>query len=231
MSRIIAVAAVTTIVSSLWAASPADASVVFQQRNSTLTASGLTCGNFSCSTIGSTTAGVTDFAPYSDSLSYMDASTATQQSTLSATRIEVTSHAMGYPSSAGGAYSYFSVQFSLNDTERFSFTGASSNDSGSGAAQIELSGPNGFDLTQEEILQADPSFNSYSVSGSGVLGPGLYTLVVDAKAVGPGFNYEQTFADAQAELNLEPVPLPAAGLLLLSGLAPFGFLRRGRANT
>ena len=230
MSRIITVAAVSTIVSSFWAAAPADASMIFQQRTSTLTASGLTCGNFSCSTIGSTTTGVTDFAPYSDSLSYMDSSTATQQSTLSATQIEVKSHAMGYPSSAGGADSYFSVQFSLDDTEHYSFTGISMNDSGSGKAQIELIGPNGFDLTQQEILQADPAYNSYSVSGSGTLGPGIYTLVVDAKAVGPGHNYTQTWADAQAELNLQPVPLPAAGLLLLTGLGPLGFLRRARAT-
>jgi hypothetical protein len=176
--------------------------------------------------MGSNTTGVTDFAPYSDSVSYQDSSTATQQSTLTATQIQVKSHAFGSPSSgAGSADSYFSVQFSLDDTERFSFTGTSSNDSGSGQARIELVGPNGFDLTQQEVLVSDPSYNLYTVSGNGVLGPGIYTLVVDAKAVGPGWNFEQTYADAQAELDLQPVPLPAAGLLLLSGLAPLGLLR------
>ena len=120
MSRIATLIAVMPV---LGGTVPADAAAIFLQRTSTLTASGAQCPPFSCTTIGSTTAGVTDFAPFSDSISYQGDSSASQQSSLNATQIVVQNNVTAEPPFLGSADSYFSVQFSIADTENFNFTG------------------------------------------------------------------------------------------------------------
>jgi hypothetical protein len=205
----------------LWHATSVEASVTYLQRTTTLTTSGLPCSDGTCS-VGTTTTTVTDFSPFSNSMSYgNNAAFASQQSSLNSTEIQVNNSASASPVSDGSAESYFSVEFSLDQSENFDFNGSGSLLFQEGRVQIELTGPNGLDIsTQTQIPH--PNEELFSVAESGTLGPGMYTLVVDALASG---RPAAPTATAQATLDLTPVPLPAAGLLFLSGLAPLGFLR------
>ena len=211
----------TLATSSFLHVTPAAAAMTYQQRASTLTTSGLSCGDFSCP-IGTTTTTVTDFSTFSDSMSYNGGEAiATQQSSLGTNEIQVNSTTSAVSAFLGSASSNFSVQFSLNDTENFNFTGTGISTYSGATVKIELTGPNGLDYSAPPLVNSNDN-NQYSVSASGTLGPGTYNLVVDALSGGDN----NPFANAQATLEVAPVPLPAAGLLLLSGLAPLGFFGR-----
>ena len=71
--------------------------------------------------------------------------------------------------------------------------------------------------------QGNGNFISDTLTQSGVLQPGQYTLFADASANGPE-DLGPPGASASAQLSLTPVPLPASGVLLALGLVPLMLL-------
>ena len=118
------------------------------------------------------------------------------------------------------------MTFSLTTETQYSFTGEGSIAASNviGEVHLSLSG-DGIDLSRELVNThccAPPLF--FSLAETGVLGPGTYVLSASVlNTEGPGSLNDALLS---TRLTLQPVPLPAAAWLLVSGVAGLGIARR-----
>ncbi len=198
---------------------PADASVIYLERESEISATGRACVDL-CSETGKVQDGTTGFDPYSKSITYdtpdgLAAATAQQSSSLSAHTIlmQVSNEAFSY--NLGEAVSSLLVRFVLDAPTAFDFIGRASTPWDGGSSQIQLTGE-GVDFHAEPYPWPDSESNELRVNLSGFLDPGEYTLWVNSVASG---SRPTTYSFADVRLDLIPAPLPAGLPLLLSGVA------------
>lgn len=125
------------------------------------------------------------------------------------------------------AYSTFHIVFEITETTPFSLTGSIAREEFSGAsfadASLRLSS-GGMDLY---ALALPGGFDPVAlpVSASGELAPGVYELYVSALAD------QNHMGRATYDIKLSILPEPAAGALLLAGLAAIAALGRQTARS
>ncbi len=204
----------------------AHGSVIFTSRDTLLTgivcdSSGLDCAPQSIHDTSfnglSTSAGTRDLHGY-----------ASEQSQLSQSGITVNLYSQqGHYYSEIGSARFF-VSFTLDTATAFTLSGDSGYMLTAGSAQVTESWPCQnppflwFGCTNE--TNSAGAIRS-SVSDSGVLDPGTYSLELDTYASG-SFQRGTPNAAASATLSLQPVPLPPGAPLLGAGLSLFGLVRR-----
>jgi hypothetical protein len=201
---------------------PTRASVVFVARNSSI--STVVCGA-SCSADQITD---TTFDSFSQSLGTQNSTGyASQQSTLSQSEISVTLQATQGTFYDETANAMFSVTFDVTTPTAFQLSGSGYYMYGSANSSILFNGPPcsiyAYPLCSDSYSNGNTQ--NFWISQPGTLQPGEYTLTVDAAAGGPPYMGDLPFAQATAQLSLTPVPLPASGVLLATGLLFFMFLR------
>ena len=206
---------------------PAQAAVEYLARSSSI--STVVCGA-TCSTEQVTD---TTLDTFSQSLGTLNSTGyASQQSQLSQGGISVSLQAMQSPDSySETANADFSVTFDVTTLTSFQLSGNGSYLLGSANSAIAFSGPacSMFAFPPCSGSQQNGNWIDYSLSQSGTLQPGQYTLTVDAEANGQPYLNSPPSAGATAQLSLTPVPLPASGVLLATGLL-FLMLLRFREN-
>ena len=159
----------------------------------------------------------TDTGNYDKNVKF-NAASAVETSTISNTRILVSQAAFG------GAANLFSVgeasfamSFSLDAPEKYDLDWSLSSHYTGHDQEVKFTGPDGV------IVDDTLGSNEYV---SGVLNPGLYTLLVHSRAHAIGLSSSEAYS--LAELTLTPVPLPDSLVLSASGLLLVGLLMRIR---
>jgi len=220
--------ATSMLAAGLLAGLPAQASVIYTSRSSTITGSSCQLTQV-CAT---QTQSSTDFSPFSGNLSVpTDPNTGSsyavsQQSTITANTVTVSMSAnkQWYDSSS----SSFDLHFTVDTPTDFTMSGDIGYWYSSGLAKISLTGPSTFGL-DDVSCSVFGNYDSCHYSNHGgvypspdsttTLAPGLYDLLVTALDYGPDYpggggpttaNFTMTFAPT--------VPIPAALWLFVSGL-------------
>jgi len=209
----------------LLAGLPAQASVIYTSRSSTITGSSCQLSS-GCTT---QTQSSTDFSPFSASLSVpfeTDSSgySVSQQSTITANTVTVSMTAdKHYLDSSSSS---FDLHFTIDTPTDFTMSGFAGYWYSSGSAQVSLSGPSTFGF---DDVNCGPfgGFDSCNYSNQGfpspdstrTLAPGLYDLLVTASDTGPDYMGRDSPSSANFTITFAPtVPIPAAVWLFVTGL-------------
>lgn len=225
------------VLAGVLSAAHVEAAVIYTARSSMLQTSHGVCDAQGCGQRIDNSSSSTDFAPYDVSIDSGFASgiaTASQQSSMDASGITVSMLSTAEGQAIAAAASRFSVDFVLDEAMLLHLVGYNYNYWDGGHTTVRLTGPDGFQLQSQytytngtiddyRIDTADPPTGWPPTAYPTVLQPGAYTFFVDAVAEGP---FRHFISGATAQLSLAPVPIPAAWLLLASGLMGVSFLRR-----
>jgi hypothetical protein len=151
---------------------------------------------------------------------------ASQTSQLSQSGISVNMQTIQGLNPLATGVSDFTVTFNVTTQTAFQLTGDAYYQFQSSSSSIAFNGPPCSIYTWPPCFSTNQSgtYTDDQISESGILQPGQYTLTVDAQAEGPALGAATT-ASATAQLTLTPVPLPASGTLLVTGLLLLLFLR------
>jgi len=228
--------AVSLLAVGLLAGLPAEASVIYTSRTSTVFGN---CGQqvVGCTSYSQTS---TDFSPFSASFSGPDPGNTdssqyqvSQQSTLAQNQVTVTMSA--YKQGFDSASSSFDLHFTVDTPTDFTMSGKIGYWYWTTSAAIDLSGPTHFGLF-DVTCSSSGDYNTCNYSNQfwippdsvKTLSPGDYELRVTAAGGGADYmgggrnataNFTMTFAPA-------PVPVPAAVWLFASGLLGLRRLKR-----
>jgi hypothetical protein len=222
------IVAVSLLAVGLLAGLPAQASVIYTSRSSTV--SGY-CGPqvVGCTPYSQTS---TDFSHFSADLSGSDPGNTdsshyqvSQQSTLAQNQITVSMSA--YKHGFDSAFSSFDLHFTVDAPTSFTMSGNLSYLLFSGDTQISLTGPSSFGFADVSCGMTG-EFNSCRYSNQSgfpppysttTLAPGLYELLVTASNDGPDYMGGSSTSTANFMMTFTPtVPIPAAVWLFVSGL-------------
>lgn len=212
---------------------PAHAAITYLERDTELTATGVTCIDPSCHSTGMVQDGTTGFGAYSQSLTYYTAegintATAQQTSSLTTSGIFMTvTNQEAFGINLAKAVSTLVVKFVLDEAMNFSFIGRGASYYDAGKSQMRLTGQ-GVDIKEFMWPFGSGSAADWRVESKGTLAAGEYQLFLLSEANGPR-NPAYSFMDVK--LNLSPVPLPAALPLLLSGLLSLAGVKRLRQRS
>jgi hypothetical protein len=211
----------------LLAGLPAQASVIYTSRSSTIT-------GFSCPSGGDCveqTQTSTDLSPFSGSLAvpsdpdHWSSYRVSQQSALTANQITVNMSA--FKAQYDRDWSLFDLQFTVDAPTSFTMSGEFGHSWSSGDALISLTGPSTFgiadiscggsgDYNSCRYSNENPFPPPYSVT---TLAPGLYELLITASNTGMDYMGDASTSSANFTMTFAPtVPIPAAVWLFVTGL-------------
>jgi|SRR5215831_4632027 len=201
----------------LLAGGAAHADVIYLSRNSLVSINH--CDqNGPCSiSAQATTTGLEEF---NQNLSDPGFGNASQHSILGPNRIM--GNLSAGKTSLSDARSTMTVQFTLAIPTYFTSSGQGSAFFDGGSATAQLTGPAGVvRLISDQQSGGSTVLNFYNMTG--LLNAGNYTLTLSA--IASGFRFSPG-SNVNFNIDFTPVPLPAAGILLLSALGGLGALKR-----